>query len=105
VSSLPLEVSPHDAGAAVDGGDALLLDVREDWEWDEQRVPGAIHIPMNEVPARLEEIPAERDVYVYCKVGGRSARVVDYLRRHGRERAVNVTGGIDAWVEAGLPVE
>jgi rhodanese-related sulfurtransferase len=98
-------VSPRDAGAAVDGGDALLLDVREDWEWEEQRVPGAVHIPMNQVPARLEEIPADRDVYVYCKVGGRSARVVDYLRRHGRERAVNVSGGIDAWVEAGLPVE
>jgi rhodanese-related sulfurtransferase len=104
LSGLPTEVSPHDAGSAVGGG-ALLLDVREQWEWDEQRVPGAVHIPMNEVPARLDEIPADRDVYVFCKVGGRSARVVDYLRRHGRERAVNVSGGIDAWAEAGLPVE
>jgi rhodanese-related sulfurtransferase len=105
VSSDAIEVSATDAGAAVGGGDALLLDVREDWEWDEQRIPGAVHIPMNQVPARVEEIPADRDVYVYCKVGGRSARVVDYLRRHGRERAVNVAGGIDAWAEAGLPVE
>ncbi|HXA29548.1 MAG TPA: rhodanese-like domain-containing protein [Candidatus Angelobacter sp.] len=105
MSSVPTEVSAGDAAAAVDRGDALLLDVREQWEWDEQRIPGAVHIPMNQVPSRLEEIPADRDVYVYCKVGGRSARVVDYLRRHGRERAVNVAGGIDAWVEAGLPVE
>jgi rhodanese-related sulfurtransferase len=104
VSSSPIEVSAHDAAAAVDGG-AMLLDVREQWEWDEQHIPGAVHIPMNEMPARVEEIPADRDVYVYCKMGGRSARVADYLRRHGRERAVNVAGGIDAWVEAGLPVE
>jgi rhodanese-related sulfurtransferase len=105
VSSVPAEVSPGDARAAVGGGEALLLDVREQWEWDEQRIPGAVHIPMGEVPGRLEEIPADRDVYVYCKVGGRSARVVDYLRRHGRERSANVAGGIDAWAEAGLPVE
>lgn len=104
MSSVPTEVSAGDAAAAVEGG-ALLLDVREQWEWDEQRIPGAVHIPMNQVPARLEEIPADRDVYVYCKVGGRSARVVDYLRRHGRERTANVEGGIDAWVEAGLGVE
>jgi len=104
VSSVPTEVSPRDAEAAVQGG-ALLLDVREEWEWNEGRIPGAVHIPMNQVPARLEEIPADRDVYVYCKVGGRSARVVDYLRRHGRERSVNVSGGIDAWAEQGLPVE
>jgi rhodanese-related sulfurtransferase len=104
--SVPTEVSAHDAEAALsDGGEAVLLDVREAWEWEEAHVPGAVHIPMNEVPARLEEIPADRDLYVICKVGGRSARVVDYLRRHGRERAANVSGGLDAWMEAGLPVE
>jgi rhodanese-related sulfurtransferase len=104
-SDVPVEVSATDAEAAVARGEADLLDVREQWEWEEQRVPGATLIPMNEVPARLAEIPADRDVYVFCKMGGRSARVVDYLRRNGRERAANVTGGIDAWVEAGLPVE
>jgi rhodanese-related sulfurtransferase len=104
VSGVPEEVSPADARAAVDGG-ALLLDVREDWEWNEHHVAGALHIPMQQVPSRLPEIPEDRDVYVYCKMGGRSARVADYLRRHGRERVANVSGGIDAWMEAGLPVE
>lgn len=104
MSSVPIEVSPRDAQSAAGDG-ALLLDVREQWEWDEEHVPGALHIPMQEVPARLAEIPEDRDVYVFCKVGARSIRVVDYLRRHGRDRAVNVSGGIDAWVEAGLPVE
>jgi rhodanese-related sulfurtransferase len=104
-SEVPVEVSVSDAEAAVARGEADLLDVREQWEWEEQHIPGATLIPMNQVPARLEEIPADRDVYVFCKMGGRSARVVDYLRRHGRERTANVAGGIDAWAEAGLPVE
>jgi rhodanese-related sulfurtransferase len=104
-SDVPVEVSAQDAEAAVARGEADLLDVREQWEWEEQHIPAATLIPMNEVPARLAEIPADRDVYVFCKMGGRSARVVDYLRRNGRERTANVAGGIDAWVEAGLPVE
>jgi rhodanese-related sulfurtransferase len=105
VSDAPTEVSPQDAEAAVVGGNATLLDVRETWEWEEVHIPGAVLIPMNEIPARIDEIPADAEVYVYCKVGARSARVADYLRRHGREHAANITGGIDAWAEAGLPVE
>ena len=104
MSTLPAEATPQDASAAIGEG-ALLLDVREECEWNEHHVAGALHIPMQEVPSRIAEIPEDRDVYVYCKMGGRSARVVDYLQRHGRERVVNVTGGIDAWMEAGLPVE
>jgi rhodanese-related sulfurtransferase len=100
-----MEVSPDAAHDAVSRDGALLLDVREPWEYEQQRIPGALFIPMGEVIQRVEEIPADREVYVYCKVGGRSARVVDYLRRQGRERVANVAGGIDAWVQAGLPVE
>jgi rhodanese-related sulfurtransferase len=69
------------------------------------RIPGALLIPLGELPGRLQEIPENRDVYVYCRMGGRSGRAVEYLREHGRPRAVNVTGGIDAWKEAGLPVD
>ena len=99
------EVSAREAHDAVAGGDGVFLDVREPWEHEEQRIGGALFIPMGEVIARIDEIPTDRDVYVYCKVGGRSARVVDYLRRLGNERAVNIAGGIDAWVEEGLPTE
>jgi rhodanese-related sulfurtransferase len=104
VSTRPAEATPQQTSAAATDG-ALLLDVREEWEWNEQHIAGALHIPMQQVPARLAEIPEDRDVYVYCKMGGRSARVVDYLLRQGRERVVNLAGGIDAWMEAGLPVE
>lgn len=100
---LPIEVSPQQADAAVAGG-AYLLDVREPWESEERRIAGAVLIPLAELPGRIGELPDDRDLYVYCRVGGRSRRAVDHLRQSGRPRAVNVAGGIDAWEEAGLPV-
>jgi rhodanese-related sulfurtransferase len=100
----PLEATPEDAFAAMERDSAVLIDVRQPWENDQLRIPGAVLIPMNEVPDRLAEIPEDRDVYVHCAVGARSAKVVEFLRGHGRARAINVTGGIDGWKEAGLPV-
>jgi adenylyltransferase/sulfurtransferase len=90
---------------ALAGGEAHLLDVREPWEHEKQRIPGAVLIPMAQIPARLGEIPTDRDVYVHCAVGARSARVVEYLRSKGIERSYNMGGGLEAWVRAGLPVE
>jgi rhodanese-related sulfurtransferase len=79
--------------------------VREPWEWDERRIPGAVLVPLAELPSRVGELPVDRDIYVHCKVGIRSLRAVEYLRNSGRPRSVNVRGGIDAWREAGLPTE
>ncbi len=98
------EVSPRDASEAIANG-AMLVDVREKSEYDDVHIPGSVLIPLGELPARLAEIPADRDVYVHCRMGGRSARAVDYLRTFGRPNAYNVSGGIEAWEEAGLPVE
>ncbi len=98
------EVSPAAASAALRDG-AVLIDVREQHEYDAVRIPGAILIPLAQLPGRLNEIPADRDIYVHCRVGARSARAVDYLRAFGRPNSFNVTGGIDAWQHAGLPVE
>jgi sulfur-carrier protein adenylyltransferase/sulfurtransferase len=83
----------------------MLVDVREKSEYDDVRIPGSVLIPLGELPARLAEIPADRDVYVHCRMGARSARAVDYLRTFGRHNSYNVTGGIDAWQDAGLPVD
>jgi rhodanese-related sulfurtransferase len=99
-----IEVSPKAAGEAVNAG-AVLIDVREQWEYDETRIPGAVLIPLGQLPARLSEIPADRDVFVHCRMGSRSARAVEYLRAFGRPNSYNVSGGIDAWQDAGLPVE
>lgn len=99
------EATPQQVNEAVSAGTAVLIDVREQWEWDQQRIPGATLIPLAEVPQRLDEIPTDRDVYVHCRLGGRSAQAVEYLHAHGRPRAINVVGGIEGWEHAGLPVE
>jgi rhodanese-related sulfurtransferase len=99
------EATPQQAHDAVGEGEAVLIDVREPWEWEQLRIPGALLIPLAEVPRRLDEIPEDRDVYVHCRLGGRSGRAVEFLHEHGRPRAINVVGGIEAWQEAGLAVE
>jgi len=81
----------------------FVLDVREDYEFAGGRVPQAHHIPMNEVPARLEELPQQR-INVICQSGGRSRAITDYLRAQGFE-AVNVAGGTAAWAARGWPLE
>ncbi len=80
---------------------ALLLDVREAWEVQVARIalPGArsLHIPMNEVPARLAEIDPAQPVVCICHHGARSAQVVAFLHRQGCQRVYNLAGGLDAW--------
>ncbi|MFE0461527.1 rhodanese-like domain-containing protein [Kitasatospora sp. NPDC058965] len=82
--------------------DAVLLDVREQDEWDAGHAADALHIPMSQFTARLDEVP-DAPLYVLCRVGGRSAQVVQYLIAQGRE-AVNVDGGMFAWEQAGRPM-
>jgi rhodanese-related sulfurtransferase len=82
--------------------EGALLDVREQDEWDAGHVDGALHIPMGEVAARTADLPDER-LYVMCRVGGRSAQVVQYLVAQGLD-AVNIDGGMFAWEAAGRPM-
>lgn len=83
---------------------AQLIDVRETDEYAEVRAQGAVNIPMSEFVGRINEIDLDRDIYVICKLGGRSAQVAEYLEQRGIE-AINVNGGTDGWVVAGLPTE
>jgi rhodanese-related sulfurtransferase len=99
------EVSPKAVSKALHAGGAVLIDVRQPSEYNEAHIPGAVLIPLPSLPSRLSEIPADRDVYVHCHMGGRSARAVDYLRANGRPNSYNVSGGLEAWEDAGLPVE
>ena len=97
------EVGLDDFAAAHSAG-AYVLDVREPDEWATGRVPGAVHIPMNEVPARVEELPKNDPFFVICAVGSRSRQVVDHLRAQGLN-AYNVAGGTGGWVQRGWPLE
>ncbi|MGH3936107.1 MAG: rhodanese-like domain-containing protein [Pseudonocardiaceae bacterium] len=85
---------------------AALLDVRENDEWAAGHAPGAVHVPMGQVPQRLDELAVmfpDRPVRVVCRSGGRSARVTAYLAQAGWD-AVNVDGGMRAWAAAGRPM-
>jgi adenylyltransferase/sulfurtransferase len=75
----------------------FLLDVREPFEWDIARLPGATLIPLGELPQRLSELPRDKKLVVHCKSGGRSAKAVGLLRDAGFEDVWNVSGGINAW--------
>jgi rhodanese-related sulfurtransferase len=81
----------------------MLLDVREDDEWQRGHAPGAKHIPMGQIPARLGEIDPQAQLFVVCHLGGRSERVAQYLARNGYS-PVNVSGGMQAWAAAGRSV-
>jgi rhodanese-related sulfurtransferase len=78
----------------------VLLDVREQDEWDAGHAPNAQHIPMSELAGRLGELPAEQEVLVICRSGGRSARVTAYLNANGWD-ARNVGGGMQQWAATG----
>jgi len=74
-----------------------VLDVREPWEVEICAIDGALHVPLADLPGRLDELPADRPIVVLCHHGGRSARAVGFLRSKGFASAVNLGGGIDAW--------
>ncbi|NMI01486.1 rhodanese-like domain-containing protein [Pseudonocardia acidicola] len=84
--------------------DAALLDVREADEWVAGHAPAARHLPMSELTARMDEVPDDDPLYVVCRSGGRSARVVAYLTAQGYP-AVNVDGGMQAWAGQGRALE
>jgi len=81
----------------------LVLDVRNLPELVEGRIEGSMHIPMNELPARLGELPEGREVVAVCKKGMRSFNAAGWLRQMGRS-AVSLQGGMDQWKALGLPV-
>ncbi len=83
--------------------DAVLLDVREDDEWEAGHVDGAVHVPLSDVPARLGELPEAEPLYVICRSGNRSGRAVTWLNAQGFD-TVNVAGGMKAWASAGKPM-
>jgi glyoxylase-like metal-dependent hydrolase (beta-lactamase superfamily II)/rhodanese-related sulfurtransferase len=96
--------------SAPDSERPYLLDVREPWEFSGpmgRHAPGAVLIPLGQLPGRLEELPRnpDRELHVICKTGGRSARAVELLIDRGWRRVFNVATGTEGWVREGLPTE
>jgi rhodanese-related sulfurtransferase len=96
---LPLDIDVHSVKQMLDRGERfVLLDCREPGEVATARIAGTMHIPMREIPARIAELgPQDARIVVHCHHGGRSQRVMQFLRQQGFDQAQNMAGGIDAW--------
>lgn len=85
-------------------GEAQLVDVREDYEWEEGRLEGARHIPLGEVAAAAQTIDRDRPVVFYCRTGARSGMATQAFSQAGYD-AYNLAGGLERWAGEGRPLE
>jgi len=97
-------ISGADAAVLRDDG-AVIVDVREPDEWAAGHIPGAILIPLGELPSRLGDVPPNRPIVVVCRSGNRSAQGRDILLGAGFQAVTSLEGGMNDWEVAGLPIE
>ena len=97
-------LEPQRVEELVRAGEAQLIDVRQSEEWERGRIAGAVHIVLEEVTVRAEEVARDRAVIFACRGGNRSGMVADAFRTDGYD-AYNMAGGVRAWEQAGLPLE
>jgi len=100
-------ISPKEAATLQSENKAVIIDVREDSEWKEKHIPGAIHIPLNQLSTRMAELEPYKNskIITQCKSGGRSAKAYETLKSSGFNNTFNMSGGLDAWKKEGLSVE
>ncbi|MFZ5595007.1 MAG: rhodanese-like domain-containing protein [Pseudomonadota bacterium] len=99
------DVDPNGAIRQINQADAVMLDVREDKEYAEGHISGALHIPLGVLDKRLSELEAykSRPIIVYCRSGDRATRAGALLRKQGFQTVYKLAGGIMAWKNANLP--
>ena len=101
---MAVTVSVADAAVLRDDG-AVIVDVREPDEWAAGHIPGAILIPLGELPSRLGDVPPNRPIVVVCRSGNRSAQGRDILLGAGFRAVTSLDGGMNDWAAAGMPIE
>ena len=99
-----LEIDPAGVAKLAESGEAELIDVRRSYEHDAGHIAGSRNIEMNDLTAQSDSIPKGRPVVFYCRGGSRSAMAAEAFSQAGFD-AHNMTGGIAAWAEQGLPLE
>ena len=102
-ASLPKEVSVADAFTKYQQG-AFFLDVRTQEEWNEFHAPNSTLIPLDQLPARLSELPKGREIVVVCRSGNRSQQGRDILLNAGFTQVTSMAGGLTEWRAAGYPI-
>ena len=105
IANLPDTVDVQTVAAIKELETVFVLDVREQWEYDEGHIPGVTLIPVGEVADRLNEIPTDQEIIVTCRSGNRSGQITAYLQAQGYTNVHNMQGGIIAWESAGFAVE
>src|SRR5437016_6070736 len=94
------ETTSVDLKKRVDAGDdVFILDVREPNEYQICKIPGSVLIPLGELPRRYAELPKDKDIVAHCKMGGRSAKAMEFLQSVGFKRVKNLRGGILDWID------
>ena len=101
------EISPQDAAAKSQSGNAVIVDVREKDEWDEEHIPDAVHMSRGTIELDIEEkIPdLSQTIITHCGGGGRSALAAESLQKIGYKNVRSMAGGFKAWKATGLPTE
>jgi rhodanese-related sulfurtransferase len=99
------EISPQEAASKLKSGEAMIVDVREKDEWDEQHIPGAIHLSRGTIELDIEEKVPDPNAMIICHCGGggRSALAAESLQKMGYKNVRSMAGGFKAWKAAGLP--
>jgi rhodanese-related sulfurtransferase len=99
------EISPQDAAAKLNSGDAVVVDVRDKEEWDEGHIPGATHMSRSMIELDIEEKVPDPSAMIICHCGGggRSALAAESLQKMGYKNVRSMAGGLKAWKAAGLP--
>jgi rhodanese-related sulfurtransferase len=99
-------ISPKEASALYSEKKAVIVDVREDDEWNDGHIAGAVHIPLKQLNTHLPELQQYKDttIIMQCKSGGRSAKAVEELKSAGFSKVYSMDGGIKAWSQQGLAI-
>ena len=105
LSSLPVDLTVQQVNEIRNNPDVVLIDVREQWEYNAGHIPNVKLIPLGTIPNRLQEIPKDKFVVMTCHTGNRSNQATKFLRANGYNNVHNMLGGIAAWEKAKLPVE
>jgi len=103
--TLAADVRPEEVHAVYQQGGVTVIDVRELDEYQSGHIPGAVLLPLGELPKRLNEVPRDSAVILVCRSGNRSKQAYDYLRTQGFINVHNMLGGMQAWIAAGYETE
>jgi rhodanese-related sulfurtransferase len=103
-SDTDFDLEPKRVSEILAAGEAVLIDVREPYEWDAGRIAGAKHIELEHLGGRADELPKDKPVIFQCRLGRRSAFATQAFRAAGFD-AYNMSGGLQAWADEGLPLE